>query len=165
MRSPDFLTFSLEGVKLFPNPNFLTKNEDPSDRWDPIFMSRLRNEEGGPHPLCPVGLLERFLLLSRNSKSTKLFVHHRSLEPITIRKLRWYMCRLIRLSNPDSYPKTHDIRKMAASFAFFNQMSLSDICSFSGWRSLKVFRKHYLIDIQHLSTRAVVLGKPVKTSK
>ena len=165
LRAQDFISFSPEGVKFYPNPNFIAKKEDPSDRWDPMFVSRLRDEEGGPHPLCPISCLERFLFLSGNSTSTKLFVHHHSLESITIRKLRWYMCKLIKLSNPESYPRTHDIRKMAASFAFFNQMSLEEICSFSGWRSLKVFRKHYLIDIEHLSSGTVVMGKPMHPSR
>ena len=65
------------------------------------------------------------------------------------------------MSNPRSIPKSHDIRKMAASFGFFRSMSLEEVCSFAGWRSVKVFRKHYLIDIEALANSAVILGKPL----
>ena len=160
LRTDKFLQFDKEKVTLFPNPNFLAKNEDPSHRWDPIVISRLRDEEGGPHPLCPVAALQHFLRLSQSSSSQKLFVHPSSLQGLTINKLRWYLCKIVKLSNPSSIPKCHDIRKMAASFAFFGQMSLEDILSLSGWRSINVFRKHYLVDIQAISNQFVVYGKP-----
>ena len=86
-------------IVLCPNPNFLTKNESPSDSWDSITIFRLRDEEGGPHSLCPVHNLEIFVSLSKDTKSCKLFVNTSSLELITINKLRGYMCMLTKLSN------------------------------------------------------------------
>ena len=73
LRAEDFLSFEEQGVSLFPNPNFLSKNENPGDRRGPIFISCLRHKDGSPHPLCPVFNLKKFLVLSRQSPSIKLF--------------------------------------------------------------------------------------------
>ena len=78
----------------------------------------------------------------------KVLVLHHSLEVIVIEKLGAYICRLILYNNPGSYPKIHDVREMAASFALFYQM----------------FGKHYLVDIERLSNVAVVSGKPGQSS-
>ena len=164
LRLDDFITFSLEGVTLYPNPNFLAKNECPSVRRDPIFISCLGGEEGRPHPLCPVDNLRRFLLLSRDTKSSKLFVHPKSLGDLSIAKLRWYLCRCIRWADPSSFPKAHDLRKIATSFAFFRNMSTSEICNLVGWQSVGVFKKHYLKQISEISSPVVVLGSKLSGS-
>ena len=41
------MDFSNLGVTLFPNPNFLAKNEAPNVRRAPLFISRLKGEGGG----------------------------------------------------------------------------------------------------------------------
>ena len=115
--------------------------------------------------LCPVRALEHFLHLSRNASGQKLFINPSSLVPVTINKLRWYLCKLIKLSNPGVFPRVHEIRKMAASFSFFNQMSTSEILSLAGWRSIRIFKKHYLVDIQAISNNCVVFGKPLDSIK
>ena len=74
------------------------------------------------------------------------------------------MCKLIKLSNPGSIPRSHDIRKLAASFAFFRFMSTEEICSFTGWWSVRVFRRSYLVDIECLVNKAVVMGKQFKSA-
>ena len=42
LRGEEFMEFSNLGVRLFPNPNFLAKNEKPDVRRKPIFISRLK---------------------------------------------------------------------------------------------------------------------------
>ena len=162
LRTDKFMQFDGEKVTLFPNPNFRVKNVDPSHRWDPIEFGRLRDEEGGPHPLCPVVALRHYLRLSESSLARGFsFIRllFRCLPSITA----MVFVQNSNLSNPTSIPKCHDIRMMAASFAFFGQMSLYDIPSLSGWRSISVFREHYLVDIQVISNHFVVYGKPHHT--
>ena len=47
LRGEEFMDFSELGVTLFPNPNFLAKNEKPEARRQPIFIARLKDEGGG----------------------------------------------------------------------------------------------------------------------
>ena len=159
LRLDEFLTFSDDSLTLYPNPNFLAKNEDPARRWDPLVIPRLKDEEGGPHPLCPVAAISHYLSLTSSTSSQRLFVHPVSMGDITIHKLRWYLCKIIKRSNPGSIPKAHDLRKMAATFAFFSHVSLSEICSLVGWKSIRTFKRHYLMQIQSLSSKILVMGK------
>ena len=70
--SDDFISFADEGVYLYPNPNFLAKNEDPGCRRGPIFISQLLESDGFPHRLCPVFHLRRFLSLTEGADEVKL---------------------------------------------------------------------------------------------
>ena len=105
-----------------------------------------------------------FLDLTKQSKSLKLFVHPVALSDLSIHKLRWFLCKFIRSADPGSFPKTHDLRKLAASYAFFRSMSVSEMCDLVGWSSVRVFTKHYLRQITELSTPLVVLGTRISES-
>ena len=164
LRAQDFLSFEDRGMTLYPNPNFLAKNENPAERRGPIFISSLFNEDGTPHPLCPVNNVKLFLELSKNSVSMKLFVKPSDLSDLPIGKIRWYLCKFIRLADPTSFPKVHDLRKIASSFAFFRHMGLEEICSLTGWSSFRVFRKHYLHQIKAIKSSIVVLGSTLPGS-
>ena len=52
LREEIAILFTSKGVTLYPNPNFLAKNENPKFRKFPVFISKLRSEVGVPHPLC-----------------------------------------------------------------------------------------------------------------
>ena len=112
-----------------------------------------------------MGSLERYLSLSGNTKSFKLFVHPESLQDLSLYKLRFYLCKFIKLANPGAFPKVHDIRKLATSFAFFRSMSTNDICDLVGWSSIRVFKKHYLKQIEGISSSIVCLGREVRPYK
>ena len=140
---------------------FLSKNEHPGFRRLPIFISCLLTSEGGPHPLCSVNNLKKFLALSCSTQSFKLFVRP-DLSDLSVNKLRWYICKFIRLGDPGSFPKVHDLRKVASSYAFFNSMNTEEICSLVGWSSFRTFKRHYLKSIKEVKSALVVLG--VKTS-
>ena len=68
------------------------------------------------------------------------------------------MCKFIRMANPGVFPKSHDLRKYATSFAFLRGMDRSDLCSVVGWSSISVFKKHYLKQIDEISSPVIVLG-------
>ena len=162
LRTKDSMSFEDSGVTLFPNPNFLAKNENPGSRRGPIFISCLFQEDNSPHPLCPVENLRNFLKLSSSATSVKLFVKPSDGTDLPLNRLRWYLCKLIRLADPGSFPKVHDLRKVASSFAFFNFMDMQDICSLTGWSSFRVFRRHYLREIDAVRSSFVALGSVFK---
>ena len=164
LRSDEFLEFSEEGVTLYPNPNFLAKNENPQNRRDPIFISRLKDERGGHHPLCPVNNLSLYLEGTARTRSFRMFVHPTSLSDLSVHKIRLSLCKFIRLGDPGSFPRAHDLRKMATSYAFFKSMSSQEICDLVGWSSIGVFKRHYLRQIEEISSSLVVLGSVVQGS-
>ena len=165
LRGEEFMEFSNLGVRLFPNPNFLAKNERPDCRRPPIFISRLKTEGGEPHLLCPVRSLERYISVTKESSSVKLFVHPVTLKELSISKLRFYLCKFIRMANPTVFPKTHDLRKLATSYAFFKSMCIEEICELVGWSSIRVFKRHYLKEIEAISSSLICLGREINPSK
>ena len=152
------LIFSGDGVTLYPNPNFLAKNENPRFRRDPIFISRLRLEDGGPHPLCPVEHMERFLSMTAVSKSVKFFVDPVSLQDLSVHNIRLWLCKFIKWGDPGSFPRSHDLRKVASTLAFLRSMSMDEICTVTGWSSIRVFRRHYFKKISEVASTVVLLG-------
>ena len=160
-RSDELIEFSEEGVTLYPNPDFLAKNEDPQFRRNPLFIARLKDERGGNHPLCPVHNLSLYLDSTSCTKSFNIFVHPISLQDISIHKLRLALCKFIRLGDSNAFPKAHDLRKTATSYAFFKGMSSSQLCDLVGWSSIQVFKRHYLKQIDEISSPLVVLGTVV----
>ena len=165
LRGEEYMEFSDLGVTMFPNPNFLAKNEAPNARRTPIFISRLKSDQGEQHPLCPVGNLELYLKLSSATKSIKLFVHPSSLTELSVHKLRYFICKFIRSANPGSFLKSHDLQKLATSYAFFQSMSTQEICDLVGWSSVRVFKKHYLKQITAVSSSIICLGKEISPPK
>ena len=108
-------------------------------RRDPIFITRLFLKNKVPHPLCPVENLRKYLLATSATVSHKIFVHPTNLTDLSIHKLRLFICKFIRQANPGSFPKPHDLRKFATSFAFFKGMNADELCDLVGWSSIKSF--------------------------
>ena len=165
LRDEEFLQFTDSDVTFFPNPSFLAKNECPQTRRDPIVISRLRNEDGTPHPLCPVNTLQVYLTRTARTRSFKVFVHPVTLQDVSIQKLRLSLCKFIRMGDPGSFPKSHDLRKYASSFAFLSTMTSDRLCSLVGWKSIKVFKRHYLRKIQQVSAPFIAIGSRIQQRK
>ena len=161
VRGDNFIQFGdeLHNVTIFPNTAFMAKNELPQQRRGPIIINSLRDKNGCPHPLCPVIALKNYLYLTRSCIGGQLFRTHTTMKPCSLTKLKEYVCRVIKIANPNSVPKSHDVRKMAASVAFFQNMDVSELCSKVGWSSSRVFYKHYLKQISQVSQPCVVLGE------
>ena len=135
-------------LKIYPDITFLAKNENPLERRGPHIIKPLIN---GDDTLCPVKSLEIYLTATCTSSCNHLFVH-----PINFGKwnragLSLAMVRLIREAQPDSFPRAHDVRKISTSLAFMRNMKIADITNSTGWKSTKVFLKHYLINIQEFN--------------
>ena len=154
----NFSAFSPEGVVIYSNPNFLSKNESPFFRREPLFIKRLFDSAGNPHILCPVRGLEIYLRETSASLAATIFVDPVSLRSLPISKIRLLVCTFIRWADPGSFPKAHDLRKVASSFAFLKSMSFVDICDLTGWASFRVFKRHYLQSISDPGTEFVAMG-------
>ena len=80
-------------------------------------------------------------------------------KPMSKASCAYTLCSVIKESQPGVFPRSHDVRKMATSLAFFGNMSLGEICQKVGWASPTVFRKHYLRQIQGVVKNCIVLGR------
>ena len=133
---PPFSSCSSESMQIYP--------------WSSLFFS-----------LSLLVHLHSFLQLTSATRSFHIFVHPVSLQELSIHKLRLALCKFIRLGDPTSFPRAHDLRKMATSFAFFKSMSNRQICDLVGWSSIDVFRRHYLRQIEEIASPLVILGSVV----
>ena len=116
-RGDKFLKISECGnLFLTPGPDFLAKNENPFRRRDPISIAPLSSRS----EMCPVFTLRYYLDKTKDITDGPLFRHSISNKPLTIMGIKILLTSLIKKCNPDSIPKSHDIRKMATSLAFFN---------------------------------------------
>ena len=143
-------------VKLSPDPTFLAKNELPSSRKKPLRIPALGEEYKS---LCPVACLKVYIHSTSNVGSGSLFRTHSGGGPLTPAGMRRELVGIIKASNPGSFPRTHDIRKVASSLAFFEDMSFSDLAEYTGWSSPKVFYRHYLKRIGRVPWVCVSAGK------
>ena len=84
LRSPDDLVFSGDGVTIYPNPNFLAKNEHPQFLRSPIFITSLSYTEGDSRPLCQVATLRDYVRATGSTTSSSLFVNPASLKPLSL---------------------------------------------------------------------------------
>ena len=94
----------------------------------------------------------------------KIFIDFNTLSDVSISKLRLWICKFIRSADSTAFPKAHDLRKVASSFAFFRSMNVREMCSVTGWSSIRVFRRHYLRQIEEVSSSLIVLGSIAKGS-
>ena len=94
----------------------------------------------------------------------KLFVKPNYLSDMSIFKLRWYLCKFVRMADPGSFPRVHDLRKVATSLAFLRHVNLEEICSLTGWSSIRVFRRHYFKEIESVKSSLVAMGSVVPGS-
>ena len=161
LRRGQFISRQGHSLVLRPDPSFLAKNEDPLHRRSPIIIRAL---EGQENSLCPVKSLENYLEATSSSSHGPLF-RNQTGGPLSKGNIRVTLARLIRKAQPQSFPRTHDLRKMAASLAFFGEMSFSEIAEFTGWSSQRVFLRHYLGEMTELRHRCVALGRSVGPSE
>ena len=121
----------------------------------PLFLS----DGVTPSSLCPIKNTRDYILKRPSSDpSGQLFVHHKTGKPLTISQLRTSIVSVIKHACPDSFPKTHDIRKAAASLSLMSSMGLDEIASKTGWSQSKTFWTHYNISIRKLTTDCISMG-------
>ena len=132
-------------VSLLPLPSFLAKNEDPSLRFEARVISPFHSSIS--FNLCPVLAVKEALSVSSLSpQDNALILHPASRKSISISKLRILVCSFIKRACPSSFPKSHDIRKLASSSLFLNSGSLKTVINHCNWHTSKAFIKHYILN-------------------
>ena len=106
-------------------------------------------------------MLKSYLISTRRTKSYTLFVDPVDLKHLSIHKIRLLLCKYIRLADPGAFPKSHDLRKLASSYAFLKSLSFEQIKDVTGWSSCQVFRKHYFKKLQEVGSSFIALGSRV----
>ena len=146
LRRRGFIVFgeNYEWVRIYPNPQFLAKNETASFRRDPILLNSFKNPNGEHHSLCPVFALKLYLRATRHVHTQSLFVNPRTLVPCTKARISQLIRRIVKWSQPGVYARAHDLRKFATVQAFFSKMSLSQIRASGFWNSNFTIASRYL---------------------
>ena len=76
-----------------------------------------------------------------------------------------YFFFFINAADPDSVPTAHQVRAIATSVNFFQYMDFKALSHYTGWKSSKVFLRHYFRNIDVLKFYAVAAGKVVVPSQ
>ena len=156
-REPEYTQISKNMLTIVGRASFIAKNENPIHRRNPIFIKAIFDDDGTPHPLCPVDATRTYIELTKNVTNGPLFISLKDV-PLSKFKCSYILCQIIKESQPNVFPHSHDIRKMATSLAFFANVDLDQICDSVGWSSSRVFRRHYLKQINDVVSNCVVLG-------
>ena len=67
----------------------------------------------------------------------------------------------IKEADPNSVPKAHQVRALATSINFFQHMDFMALKAYTGWKSSKVFLRHYFKNIDATKFHAVAAGKVI----
>ncbi|XP_068232529.1 uncharacterized protein [Palaemon carinicauda] len=156
-RNPGHIEFLPSGeVLLSPNKVFLAKNEDPQNRWSPWKIVPLPRDPS----LCPVTTLKSYLSRTSTTTTGPLFIREHG-GTITLKGIRQQILYFIKQANPESFPHVHDIRAVATSINFFHHMKFDELSKYTGWKSPKVFKRHYLKPLEALRFATVAAGNVV----
>ena len=79
----------------------------------------------------------------------------------TINKIRQQILYFIKEANPESILKAHEVRAIATSVNYFHFMDFQAFSEYTGWKSLRVFMKHYFENLKALCLHTVAAGKAV----
>ena len=136
LRSPEFTRFGPRdsSVTLAPRPRFLAKNERAGHRVKPVVIQAWMVDDTH-HPLCPVLALKLYLSTTSNSPGVALWVDPRSHKPLTTTDLARRLVDVIRLADPQSHPRAHQVRKYASSLAFFRCFDVDAVREAGQWSS------------------------------
>ena len=145
-------------VNLYPDPTFLAKNELPSKRWGPWRIIPL----GEDPSLCPVKCLKDYLAKTSHIASGQLFKGETTGSDLSIKQLRAKLVYFIKKADPDSIPAGHDPRKVASSLNFFQYMSFEGLQAYTGWKSSRVFFRHYSKQLHEIKRMMVAAGNVIR---
>ena len=139
---------------------FLATNEDPRNRWAPWKIIPLNQDLS----LCPVEALRSYLERTSSWRSGTLFKREKG-GTLTINGIRQQILYFIKEADPESVPKAHQVRAIATSINFFQFMDFQALTKYTGWKSTRVFMRHYFKNIDSLKFFAVAAGKVVAPSQ
>ena len=140
-------------------PKFIPKNQRPEVIPEPIVFPGMAHlfPKDPERLLCPVRALGLYIVRSAERAQTdpleKLFVHFTPNTQLFTTHFRRWVAETIRLTYENSSQsdlpkiKAHDVRGISASIAYYRNNPLKELCGLIGWKSSKVFVRHYLRDM------------------
>ena len=134
------LVHTFNKISIAVRPGFLYKNQRLGRAPNNIVIVPL---DQGPPALCPVRSLASYLSLS-SPKRGALFCNTKTEKPLTRASISKLLCSIIEEADPNKFPKSHDIRKVAASIAWTRGLNPEEITKRVFWRSSSVFIDRYL---------------------
>ncbi|XP_071846033.1 uncharacterized protein [Apostichopus japonicus] len=166
------IRFDSRGVRLVPDPRFLTKNQTLAFIPGDIFLPKLSlaSDTAEAKLWCLVRALKWYLHRTKDLRfSQALFIlptsPHSAASKETIS--RW-LVQAIRLHAETDQPiRAHDIRGLAASKALFQGVPVDDILRAASWKTPSTFVASYLTDTvaSELTFGRAVLGVPAGRSR
>ena len=144
-----FIRFDPAGVRLLPDPQFLSKNQSASFTPREIYLPALKEMSSVPEDKlwCPVRALRWYLEKTRAVRtSDRLFILPRS--PYSAASKDTLSKWLVKVITPHTTPgegvRAHDIRGHATSKAWFARVPLDDIMRAAAWKTPSTFVSSYL---------------------
>ena len=80
---------------------------------------------------------------------------------LSVKDLGAKIIEFVNTADPNKHVSVHYLRKIASSLNYFQYMEFSSLKTFTGWKSTRVFFRHYLVNVERLSLPVVVAGKVV----
>ena len=149
------LRWENHGVRLVPDPSFLTKTQSIDFLPAPIFLSSIHTFSSirEDKVWCPVRALRWYIEKTKpvRGSCSSLFIISR--KPFTKASKdsisRWIIDAISRSSQTSDSrtPRAHDVRAMSTSMALYGGVPLEDILQAAAWRSSNSFISSYLRDV------------------
>ena len=162
-RQQDYIVKRTDGALILHcNPLFLAKTQLPDMRPKPIVLLPLKPGEVSDLSLCPVRAVNCYLqatnsvshsdrlLLRWAGKKTQIFPQTLS---SWIRRVIQEAYAFADVPLPPMRRASHEVRALASSHAYMNNVSLTDLLGAVGWSSSSTFAKHYLREVEPLTVQ------------
>ena len=154
-RQPRDLVFSNTKVSLRTKTTFLAKNQIPGHDLSPFTIKALTpftGRDSKDHLLCPARMLRYYLKYTNDcDRNGPLFVKISGEGNPKSATISSWLKNTIQFvyarSNKDIHAHGHEVRKTAASWAYFGGISPTKIIEAGKWRTQTTFTSYYLADV------------------
>lgn len=147
-----YIRFDPAGVRLLPDPGFLSKNQSPSFVPGEIFLPSIATTSSirEDRLVCPVRALKWYIEKTKAVRtSDKLFVIPRPpFQPASKDTISKWLVRLITPhASQEDQVRAHDVRAHTTSSAWFRGVPMDEIMKAAAWKTPSTFVASYLTDV------------------
>ena len=111
--------------------------------------------------LCPVACLKSYLQSTSHWTTGQLFRAETG-KPLSPKDISGKVGYFVKRADPEGHFLGHDPRKVATSLNFWSHMSFEALQGYTGWKSPRVFFKHYFKKIEEIKRSLVAAGRVVQ---
>ena len=164
-------------ITVLTKPDFIAKNEKPSEIKKPVIFSSLKHLFGNKEPerlLCPVRAAVVYKSRTPDgmwpAEKEELLRHPVCTQNVTKGHIAEWIKNAIKLAYEaadagDIDCNAHEVRAVAHSLVSFSGATLEEVLEGGKWSSSGSFFHHYLRDLSSLSGKGVTVvaaGKPLQ---